>query len=182
LNPSESGNPYDLKVVLFNKRNQDKYYTLSGKGITQYNQNGPVEFLSLGQWLLERDSYKHIRELDFFKQFKKWKFMRMWTKSVKHNKRNTAKGQLENKLFYLQDHFQVSLLRHRKLMLDMSNKNTFINECVRIPESLNVEKFKMLQEEKQKQCRTEIEKTSEDSRKNIRDCTDKVINELKSRV
>jgi hypothetical protein len=38
LNPNEkSGNPYDLQVVVFNRRNPNKYYTLSGKGITQYN-------------------------------------------------------------------------------------------------------------------------------------------------
>ena len=148
MNPSESGNPYDLQVCLFGKRNPDKYYTLSGKGITQYDANGPVEFLSLGQWLLERDSYKHIRELDFFKQFKKWKFMRMWTKNIKLKKRSTASGLLEEKLFFLQDHFHESLLKHRKLMLDMSIKNTFIDTCSKNPESLTVEKFKMAQEEK----------------------------------
>lgn len=48
LNPSGTDNPYDLQVVVFGKRNPDKYYTLSGKGITQYNAQGPVEFLSLG--------------------------------------------------------------------------------------------------------------------------------------
>lgn len=66
MNPSDKGNPYDLQVVVFGNK-KEKYYTLSGKGITQYGPNGPVEFLSLGQWLLERDSYKHIRDLDFFK-------------------------------------------------------------------------------------------------------------------
>jgi len=50
---------------------------------------------------LERDSYKHIRELDFFKQFKKWKFMRMWKKNIKLKKRSTASGLLEEKLFFL---------------------------------------------------------------------------------
>jgi len=35
---------------------------------------------------LERNmstSYNHIKELSFFKQFKKWKFMRMWKKMIK---------------------------------------------------------------------------------------------------
>jgi dynein heavy chain, axonemal len=40
--------------------------------------------LSLGQWLIERDSYNHIKELSFFKKFKSWKFMRMWKKTIKH--------------------------------------------------------------------------------------------------
>jgi hypothetical protein len=34
LNPSDKGNPYDLKVVIFSDRGPQKYYTLSGKGIT----------------------------------------------------------------------------------------------------------------------------------------------------
>jgi hypothetical protein len=66
-----------------------------------YENNLPVEFLSLGQWLIERDSYKHIRELSFFKQFKKWKFMRMWKKNILVKKRSNAKGLLEEKMFSL---------------------------------------------------------------------------------
>lgn len=139
LKPTDKG-PYDLEVVVFGKRDPNKYYTLSGKGITQYNQNGPIEFLSLGQWLLERDSYKHIRELDFFKQFKKWKFMRMWKKNIKLKKRSTASGLLESQLFFLQDHFHDSLLKHRKMMLDMSQKK-FIDPCNKTTESLTIKKF-----------------------------------------
>jgi len=51
--------------------------------LTLYEQDTPVEFISLGQWLIERDSYNHIKDLNFFKQFKKWKFMRMWKKTIK---------------------------------------------------------------------------------------------------
>jgi len=55
--------------------------------LTLYEQDTPIEFLSLGQWLIERDSYNHIKELNFFKKFKKWKFMRMWKKTIKHQNR-----------------------------------------------------------------------------------------------
>jgi hypothetical protein len=61
----------------------------------------PIELLSLGQWLIERDSYNHIKELDFFKKFKKWKFMRMWKKTIKHMQRMKAQNALEEKLFIL---------------------------------------------------------------------------------
>ena len=181
LNPSDKGNPYDLQVVVFGRRKQEKYYTLSGKGITQYGPNGPVEFLSLGQWLLERDSYKHIRDLDFFKQFKKWKFMRMWKKNIKLKKRSTASGLLEAKLFYLQDHFHEALLKHRKMMLDMSQKK-FIDNCAKAANVLNKEEYKAIQFTKQEQCKTEIEKISENSRANVRDCINKVTKELRDRI
>lgn len=84
LNPNPSGDPYDLLVCSYQQRNEQKYYTLSGKGLTLYENDTPIEFLSLGQWLIERDSYNHIKELPFFKKFKRWKFMRMWKKTIKH--------------------------------------------------------------------------------------------------
>lgn len=60
-----------------------RYYTISGKGLTLYEKEKPVVFMSLGQWLIERDSYNHIKDFSFFKQFKSWKFMRMWKKTIK---------------------------------------------------------------------------------------------------
>jgi hypothetical protein len=90
LNPNENGDPYDLQVCVYQDRKIAKYYTLSGKGLTLYENDTPIEFLSLGQWLIERDSYNHIKEKDFFKKFKKWKFMRMWKKTIKHQNRMKA--------------------------------------------------------------------------------------------
>ena len=84
LNPNPNNDPYDLLVCSYQQRQEKKYYTLSGKGLTLYENDTPVEFLSLGQWLIERDSYNHIKELPFFKKFKRWKFMRMWKKTIKH--------------------------------------------------------------------------------------------------
>lgn len=83
-NPNNN-DPYDLLVSDYSQCNGEgkKYYTLSGKGLTYYENNTPIEFISLGQWLIERDSYNHIKEFDFFKKFKKWKFMRMWKKTIK---------------------------------------------------------------------------------------------------
>jgi len=37
LNPNmTNGDPYDLQVASYEHRNQEKYYTLSGKGLTLY--------------------------------------------------------------------------------------------------------------------------------------------------
>jgi hypothetical protein len=69
LVPTNKYDPYDLEVVDYTKRDKygPKYYTLSGKGLTTYNDDQPDEFHSLGQWLIERDSYNHIKDLSFFK-------------------------------------------------------------------------------------------------------------------
>ena len=108
LLPNPNGDPYDLLSCGYSDTREgnqakEKYYTISGKGLTLYENDMPVEFLSLGQWLIERDSYNHIKELDFFKKFKKWKFMRMWKKTIKHQNRMKAQNSLEEKLFMLQD-------------------------------------------------------------------------------
>jgi len=48
LNPNPNGDPYDLLVCSYQQRNEQKYYTLSGKGLTLYENDTPIEFLSLG--------------------------------------------------------------------------------------------------------------------------------------
>jgi hypothetical protein len=48
LNPNPNLNPYDLLVTSYQGRNEQKYYTLSGKGLTLYENDTPIEFLSLG--------------------------------------------------------------------------------------------------------------------------------------
>ena len=131
LVPHNPSDPYDLEVVDFNERDgkdkngnkytkNDKYYTLSGKGLTTYINDKPQEFHSLGQWLIERDSYNHIKDLSFFKQFKTWKFMRSWRRNIKMKNKLTSINKLEENLFMLQDHFRDHLAKHRSLMLDMS--------------------------------------------------------------
>ena len=66
LKCSDKGDPYDLQPCGYKYR-EDKYYTISGKGLTLYEKDTPVEFMSLGQWLIERDSYNHIKDFAFFK-------------------------------------------------------------------------------------------------------------------
>jgi len=119
LNPNPNQDPYDLLVTSYQGRNEQKYYTLSGKGLTLYENDTPIEFLSLGQWLIERDSYNHIKELPFFKKFKRWKFMRMWKKTIKHQNRMKAQNSLEEKLFMLQyrsTEHSCSTWRHSALL------------------------------------------------------------------
>jgi hypothetical protein len=48
LNPNPNGDPYDLLVCAYQDRNAVMYYTLSGKGLTLYERDNPIEFLSLG--------------------------------------------------------------------------------------------------------------------------------------
>jgi hypothetical protein len=68
LVPHDDKDPYDLKVVDYSDRSDcERYFTLSSKGLTTYVNEKPIEFQQLGQWLIERDSFNHIKELSFFK-------------------------------------------------------------------------------------------------------------------
>ena len=182
LVPNNKYDPYDLEVVDYGKRDKagEKYYTLSGKGLTTYVGDKPVEFHSLGQWLIERDSYNHIKDLSFFKQFKTWKFMRMWKKRIKQNNRITAINSLEENLFMLQDHFSFHLSEHRKFMLEMS-RHKFV-DTLTTAEPMKIDAFAAAQEDKRTKVTKEIEKMSAKSRQNIQDCINKVLKELRQRI
>lgn len=143
---------------------KERYYTLSGKGLTLYENEVPSEFISLGQWLIERDSYNHIKELNFFKQFKKWKFMRMWKKTIKLNNRMKAKNALEEKLFMLQPYFQDHLATHRSYMIDMQLLR-FCDLCGGDVKS--IEEFEHAQSEKRKKVELDIKKFNKKAHENI---------------
>jgi dynein heavy chain len=161
-------------------RDKQKYYTLSGKGLTLYENDAPVEFLSLGQWLIERDSYNHIKELNFFKQFKKWKFMRMWKKTIKRQNRMKAQNSLDDKLFILQDFFGDYLSKHRRLMIDMESSR-FIDPCL-TGDTKTIEDFAEAQVERTNAIADEIQRYSDRCRENIRECISKVLTELRTRI
>jgi hypothetical protein len=182
LNPSKKGDPYDLQVSNYSKKDKERYYTLSGKGLTQYDATGPVDFMSLGQWLIERDSYNHIKELSFFKQFKKWKFMRMWKKTIKYQNRMKAQNALEDKLFMLQDHFHEHLQKHRKLMIEMSSYR-FVDSCKKgSGETMTAERFAEAQETQRTKVKQQIEDMSDSARSNVKQCIEKVLKELRDRI
>lgn len=159
LNCANPSDPYDLGVVGYNNRDKDKkYYTLSGQGLTLYEQDAPVEFISLGQWLIERDSYNHIKTLSFFKQFKKWKYMRNWKKTIKAQNRQKAKNSLEEKLFSLQNYFSEHLMTHRKYMMEMSTYK-FLDICR--GDSKNINDFELTQKTSREKIKMQIAKKSE---------------------
>lgn len=55
-----SGDPYNLTVVNYNKikeENVANYYTISKKGLCQYINGKPSEFIGLAFWMKEREMY-----------------------------------------------------------------------------------------------------------------------------
>ncbi len=74
-----SNDAYNMRVVSYHYLQENKikyYYTLSSKGVTRYDNNVPIEFVHLGDWLKERDQFNSIKGLSFFKKFRKWKTLK----------------------------------------------------------------------------------------------------------
>lgn len=97
-----------------NELQNDKYFTLSKKGITSYVKGKPEDYEQLQDWILARSNYKIIRNFSFFKNFRRWKIIKKWHRNVIHKRRNQIKIALEEKLFMLDKTFGSILLEHRK--------------------------------------------------------------------
>ena len=180
LNPSSEGNPYDLQVCQYHDRNEQKYYTLSAKGITLYLNESPVEFITLGDWLIERDSYNHIKELSFFKKFKRWKFLRMWRKNILQHKRAKSRRMLEEKLFTLDDIFRPKLLNHRSYCNEMQ-KMRFL-DLSKTVECATIEEFASIQQKQKTLVSEKIQTYSEKCRVNVKQAIDNMLSELRERI
>lgn len=80
-----SNDAYNMRVVeyhLIQNKEITNYYTLSAKGLTRYENNIPIEFVHLGDWLKERDQFNAIKSLSFFRKFRMWKTLKKWTRTV----------------------------------------------------------------------------------------------------
>jgi dynein heavy chain len=179
-NPNPNGDPYDLEVVGYDERNEEKYYTMSGKGLMLHENDRVTEFISLAQWLINRDSYNHIKELRFFKKFKKWKFMKLWKDTIKKESRKQATNKLKDKLFILHDTFKNHLLTHRDYCKKMEDLR-FIDLGSNI-ETQKIKEFSKNQSKMRLDTNKRIGQFSGKCRENVESCINKVLQDLKQRI
>ena len=153
---------------------------MSGKGLSCHEGDHVTEFISLAQWLINRDSYNHIKELRFFKKFKKWKFMRIWKDTIKKEARKQATNKLKDKLFILHDTFKTHLLTHRDYCKKMEDLR-FIDMGSNI-ETQKLKDFSKHQSKMRQETNKRISQFSTRCRENIEACINKVLQDLKQRI
>ena len=81
MTKDESNDYYNMDIVTYqtvNRKKLTQYYTLSGHGVTKYEDSRPVEFVSLSEWDAERRQFNELKQLLFFKKFRKWKTLKKW--------------------------------------------------------------------------------------------------------
>lgn len=140
----------------------------------------PTEFISLGEWLIEREHFYNMKSLNFFKKFRKWKSYKMWIRNVRRTKREITSTALENKLFLLHKTFKTVLIEHKQKCLHIENLR-FVEVSARY-DGLLLEKLQELQHNKRKETAEELEKFSNECRKNVRKGINNILTELRQEI
>lgn len=161
------------------KSDSDKFFTMSKKGFTTYVNDEPIEFISLQDWHNDRHFYRQISSKDFFRNFKKWKVIRMWRRNIIQANRDEKRCKLEEKLFSIDDVFGEILMKHRASCQDMEVQLRVIDmkqNGIEIQELKGFLKKQREQraivtdviKEKSRECRARFEKGIEKMLNNLR--------------
>ncbi|OMJ81675.1 hypothetical protein SteCoe_17784 [Stentor coeruleus] len=146
------GDAYDFQLVPFSKKNEE-YLTISSRGITHFTSGG-ASFLSLEEWEREYKLYQRLKEISFFKQYKKWKNFSLW-KNLRRIKMMDERAKfLESELFILDDKLRDPILNVREKVWEMFRYDFFDIGCDRVR---TVEEFSLDQEQKRTQGAQDLE-------------------------
>ncbi|KAH9600450.1 Dynein heavy chain AAA lid domain [Trypanosoma melophagium] len=115
-------NPYDLQVVSHKDIDPSNYYTISATGVTKFSRN-EVEFIELQTWERDCRIFNQLRELDVFRNYKKWKSFLLWRGLVRNHAMSNCKTFLTRNLFLVHPHLSGALQTVRRMCLDCINNN-----------------------------------------------------------
>ena len=121
---SQTMDNYNLKIISYPQIAEQKmkeYYTLSSRGISLFEEEKLKEFTYLGDWIRERDQYNTIIKYKFFRQFKKWKTLKKWSKQYYKGRMEIIKKKLVQNLFIAHPIYQKILLKHRYICIEMQS-------------------------------------------------------------
>ena len=136
---NRKGDAYDYEFVKFNEKNEE-YMTISSRGITHFTPGGAY-FLSLDEWEREYKLYQKLKEISFFKQYKKWKNFSLWKNLRRRNMMDERSQFLEAELFILDEKLRDPLLDLRAKSWEILRFDLFdiSFDKVRTIEEFNIE-------------------------------------------
>ena len=173
-------NPYDLALSSYNGRNVPLFYTISGKGVTQYRHDKAVDFISLGDWLVERDLYAQVTEIAFFKYFKRWKLLRTWRGGILYMKRKLIVDELGDRMFYLDEVYRDRILKHRAYMCEMGKLRLL--DMHKQSGEVTLDEFARKQQAKQKYVSEKLKEYSSKCRDNFREVITRSLAKLREHI
>lgn len=112
--PSGKENFYELKQTTYQETNKERiYYTLSAKGLNVYIDQNPKEFIKLSEWIIERQGYNYISQINFFKNFKIWRILKIWRKNIFRQKKIAYQNELANMLLFNNKDYNEKICHHK---------------------------------------------------------------------
>ncbi|KAH8608939.1 putative Dynein heavy chain N terminal region 2 domain1 [Trypanosoma vivax] len=115
-------NPYDLQVVSHRDINPAHYYTVSAAGVTKFSGH-EAEFIQLQTWERDCHIFNQLRELDVFREYKKWKSFLLWRGLVRNHAMSNCKTFLTKNLFHVHPQLSGALQTVRRMCLDCLNNS-----------------------------------------------------------
>ena len=188
INPAEfiylvkgsSGDLYNLNIVEFSEITDKQYFTLSEKGVSKFENNMPVEFVSLKDWLKEREQYNSIKQLSFFKKFRRWRTLKKWIKILRAKKKDAVSAKLMDKLFYANPILQSLLLKHKEFCSTIE-KMRFVDSQLNF-DIQTLDLFSSAQKRKRTSAIEDLKKFSRDLHENSRAGIRKILENLRNHI
>ncbi|KEG14779.1 putative dynein heavy chain [Trypanosoma grayi] len=115
-------NPYDLQAVSHKEIDPSNYYTVSAAGVTKFSGHA-AEFIELHTWERDCRIFHQLRELDVFRDYKKWKSFLLWRGLVRNHAMSNCKTFLTKNLFHVHPHLSGALQTVRRMCIDCLNND-----------------------------------------------------------
>jgi hypothetical protein len=121
--------PYDLEVVLDEKKLNEEYFTISNRGVVHVfkkntkkmsdNEMVPTEFLYAKDWMHESTLFNVLSSMKFFKNYAIGKVFNQWTANVRFKKFKKTREKLAQNLKFIRPAFQSSFMEVNSILYDM---------------------------------------------------------------
>ena len=104
---------------------EPEYYTISATGVCHFKRGNPTELIALRDWLTERETFRRIKRLTFFRNFRQWKALRMWRNSHRHFVYEAARRSAQEELLTAAPGLRDALAWVRKQLFELSQHTLF---------------------------------------------------------
>ncbi len=176
---ADPADPYSLKWCNY-KDTKERFYTLSKKGFTSYYHNEATEFLTVVEWIMERELYEQIKSFKFFKLFRLWRAIKSWRHNVISQKRLAVKNILERKLMLTKPNFASLLVQHRSNCRRLESQLLF--NVTEPDEVLTLDQFEATQKRHIKEVAGKITEASQKTKEGFMAEITRTLDELKKKI
>ncbi len=182
LKQKKEEEPYDLEYCQYTavEKLGGRFYTLSKKGFTSYFRGEAAEFLTIVEWIMERELYEQIKSFTFFKLFKSWKIINLWRKNVISERRKSMKEKLGRIVIFSKPEFAQLLIMHRMHCRELEQQRLI--DLSEPDDSLSLKQFEAMQDAYMKKVANKITEISNKSKLKFKEVIQHTLDDLKKKI